>query len=93
MPVNDPLGEKKMRPLVLIPLILAAAPCLFMAQSCGRTWYVDHYEFWPAAAEWHAAKDQGDADGMRVAYHKEKIAHCRTFDPFLFYPAWANDCN
>lgn len=41
---------------------------------------VDRNEFWPAVAEWHAAKDRGDADGVRAAYHKEEIAHCRTGD-------------
>lgn len=74
----------------LIPIALFA---LFMGQSLGRTLYVDHYEFGPAAAEWRAAKDRGDQDAMSAALHKELIAHCRTFDSLWFYSAWANDCS
>ena len=74
----------------LIPIALVV---LFMGQSLGRTLYVNRYEFWPAAAEWHDAHDRGDMEGMMAAMRKERVAHCRTFDPLWFYQPWANDCS
>ena len=71
-----------------IPLMLAGTVCLFMLQSLGRTLYVDHYEFWPAATEWHEAHSRGDQAGMKRAREKEWRAHERTFDPFWFVSYW-----
>ena len=76
-----------------IPLVVVALFCAFIGQSLGRTIYINHYEFEAGVSEWNAAHDRGDMAAMRVAYHKELIAHCRTFDPFWFYQPWANNCS
>ena len=75
-----------------IPVVLAGLVATFALQSLGRTLYINHYEFWPAAAEWHAAHNRGDLGAQATAYHKEEIAHCRTIDPLWFYQPWANEC-
>ena len=77
----------------VIGATFVAMICIFFLQSGARSFYVHYYEFQPAAAEWYAARDRHDAPAKRKAYRKERIAHCRTVDPFWFYPAWARDCS
>jgi hypothetical protein len=75
-----------------IPLLLAGAVIVFTLQSLGRTLYINHFEFGTAKTDWEAARANNDTEAMFAAYQKEKMAHCRSFDPFWFFKPLANDC-
>ncbi len=66
---------------------------MFFAQSIWHTMYIHGFEFKPAQVDWESAHAIGDRAGMAAAFEKEKVAHCRTIDPFWFYGPLANKCH